>query len=456
MILKRIWTVFAAVCCLSCSHSEKVISAGYIGDGDYNPSPAVMELLSEHALVSPGGHAYLYMKRGSGTEKPVLESVADIRLRVVDASGSVITEDETRAALKSAQPLLKDIVRQMVVGDKVRVWGDAYLRVWEIELLGFETNSDKKLLASGPQNLPENSDNPWVITKSVKGERLKDNQIVHVQIVRWKDRGEQGLEFDDSYDVLMQINKNVLINYYDLFLKMGVGEKARAWHLNQWDPKDAVYDIWIIDRYRQYETPDMLKHPSNAIVNVDYGVSKKLLYRPFDARPIVENQFKSHPFEISMNCWDETTGNLVSTTDLSTLGWSNGVTTTFRLAGSLELWSDLVDFEAHHGSDWFHDSYDRSKHVPDYDAYLVEYNDRKAKRPSTIVRRRHKGFVYYQSDLSEHWQKIIKDASFGDVFMLWIDHSISYRALKRSHPDAHDFMRDTVCRVEIAPQIPRP
>lgn len=63
----------AAAFVLSCSHTPQAVSAGYIGDGDYAPAPAVMELLSDHAFVTPGGHAYLYMKRGSGSEKPTLE-----------------------------------------------------------------------------------------------------------------------------------------------------------------------------------------------------------------------------------------------------------------------------------------------------------------------------------------------------------------------------------------------
>ena len=165
-----------------------------------------MELLSENALISPGGHAYLYMKRGDGADKPMLDSVADIRLRVFDLSNQLVNEDETQVILKTAQPLIKDIVRQMVVGDKVRVWGESYLRVWEVELLGFQTPKPGELLATGPQK-PEDSAKPWIITKRVNNERLQKDQMVHVQIIRWKDKGEQGLQFDTSYDLLVQVNK---------------------------------------------------------------------------------------------------------------------------------------------------------------------------------------------------------------------------------------------------------
>ncbi len=413
-----------------------------------------MELLSENALISPGGHAYLYMKRGDDADKPVLDSVADIRLRVFDLSNQLVNEDETQVILKTAQPLIKDIVRQMVVGDKVRVWGESYLRVWEVELLGFQTPKPGELLATGPQK-PEDNAKPWIITKRVKNERLQKDQMVHVQIIRWKDKGEQGLQFDTSYDLLVQVNKRVLAKYYDLFLDMGVGERARAWHLNSWDPKDAVYDIRIIDRYPQYETPEMFEPSEPGVTRPAYGVYKKLLYRPPKAKPIVEGPYKSNPFEISMNCWNETTGELIATSDLTTFGWSQGVTTTFRLTSGLELWCDLVDFEdekfPEYRDDW---QPNRCLLKPDYDAYQAEYDNKKANRPADIVKRRHRGHVYHRSDLSEHWRKVIDDAAFGDVFMVWISSSITNEAAKRRDPDEYESFRNTVCRVKIDERVP--
>ena len=66
----------AAAFVLSCSHTPQAVSAGYIGDGGYAPAPAVMELLSEHALVTPGGHAYLYMKAAAAVKSRRSSSLA--------------------------------------------------------------------------------------------------------------------------------------------------------------------------------------------------------------------------------------------------------------------------------------------------------------------------------------------------------------------------------------------
>ena len=140
--------------------------------------------------------------------------------------------------------------------------------------------------------------------------------------------------------------------YYDLLLEMSVGERARAWHLNNWAPEDAVYDIWVIDRYPQYETPEPIEWSSSETQHMASGVIKKLLYRQPNAKPIVEDAFKSHPFEISINCWDKTTGNLIATSDLTSLGWSQCVTTTFRMEASLDNWCDRVDFEKHDEPHW--------------------------------------------------------------------------------------------------------
>ena len=445
---------------LSCQHSQttKLVSAGYIGDGDYTTSPEVMELISEHALITPGGHAYLYMKRGKGKEKPTLESVADIKLSIYDATNQLVNSDETQVSLKSSLPLVKDMVRQMVVGDKVRVWGDSYLRVWEIELLGFQNPMSNEILAKGPEKPPEEGDKAWVVTKNTKNERLKDGQIVHVQFIHWKEKDDGSLVFEESKDYILEINKHVLAYYYDMFRAMAVGERARAWHLNRWEPKDSVYDIWVIDRYPQYETPELLNIPKGddtiTFPNVTYA--KKLLYRPKDAKPVADQYGRIQAFEISVNCWDQHNGGLVATSDMSSFGWSQGVTTSFWVNSFLYSWCSLLDLDRYDKGDFFSST---CEHEPDYEAYQRELDDRKAGKPSQIVRnkRRPRGFVYYHGRLTNDWVDIMKDAAYGDIFMLWRDNASMFRHEEDDDPNREEWSEsllrardmDVACRIEI-------
>ena len=463
MKIRMIYVFLIAMVLLSCNRTPQVVSAGYIGEGEYEKAPAVRALISDHALVTPGGHAYLYMKRGNGDDKPNMDSVAQIRLRVFDADNQLVNEDETRVFVKGSLPLLQDMLRQMVVGDKVRVWGDSYLRVWEIELLGFQNPVSETILASGPVKPPQDSDKQWIITKPNKTPRLQDGQIVHAQIIRWKEQADDSLVFDDSYDILLEVNERVLISYYKLIRNMGVGERARAWHLNKSDPRDLVYDIWIIDRYPQYESPDELHVPKNdASVECPItGYSKRLVSRPENAQPVVDKWGRIRLFEISANCWNSNTGGWVATSDMSALGWSQGVSTNFRTDEFMYAWCRLLDIDRNDTGDYFDNP---CKHKADYEAYMRELDEKKAGKPSQVVtnKRRPRGFAYSEHDLTEPWRKIMEDAYYGDVFMLWRHHASMFRMSdppsRRNWHKSLQYARDmdVVCRIEIGVEPPDP
>ncbi|MBO4350942.1 MAG: hypothetical protein J6A01_08365 [Proteobacteria bacterium] len=435
---------FALLGCAHTSNTDGVRFTGYIGDGDYAPSKSVLELLSDHALVTPGGHAYLYLKKGDGNDHPPKNAIADIHLRVLDASDKMVSEDSTTVTLDKSSPILEDMVTHMVVGDKVRVWGDSYLRVWEIELLAFhlppaEPNNG---VSPGWPRYPEQGDAKERKLKHANGEKIQKDQFIHIQKTLWKSFPGKDLQYIVSYDSIIQVNPYVTFErVYNILTDMSVGEQVRIWYPQKPGYPDIVSDIWIIDRYPQYETPEMLKHPEDKSYKIDFATYKKMIHHSNDA-PKVGDQDK---FKIVMNCWDSKNGDLITTTDLNYDGKHSEVKDSLLTRQKLRNWRDIVGFE-----------------MPMESAYswceFVQPNSFQATQCAQLLETektfkemelRAADNYGYKYKLSFAWQKIMKDASYGDIFMIWLSHNVisgTERAKDSMHPDHY---LDLTCRVRI-------
>ncbi len=429
----------------ACSHTAKpdgLRFAGYIGDGDYAPSKPVMELLSEHALVTPGGHAYLYMKKGDGKQNPPRDAIADIHLSIKDAGDELINEDSTTVSLDESTPLIQDVVTHMVVGDKVRVWGDSYLRIWEIELLGFRLKPTEPNagIAPGPGRVPETGARTERL-KQTYGSKIQKDQFIHLQKTYWKPREDGGLELVVSYDYIAQVNPYVLFDYYyNLFLTMSVGDRVRTvWPQKNGYP-DITVDVWIIDRYPQYETPKDLAVPEDKSLRLGAGIYKKMLYHREDAPKLDDKAF-----EISLNCWNTSTGALITTTDLDYFGKHSAVGGSIHTRENLRKWRDIVDFEMERP-----DPHSWCDSVEQYASSAQMCRQlRETDRTFTEMERRSAGNTGYRWKLSFAWQKILKDAAYGDVFMVWISNIAIHGGERAKDSMHHDHYLDLTCRVRI-------
>ncbi|GEM_PF-6742772 len=435
---------FALVGCAHTSKTDGVVFTGYIGDGEYAPSKSVMELLSDHALVTPGGHAYLYLKKGDGTDNPPRNAIADIHLRVLSPSDELVSEDSTTVTLDKASPLLEDMVTHMVVGDKVRVWGDSYLRVWEIELLAFhlpptEPNTG---ISPGWPRYPEQGDATQRILKHAEGNKIQKDQFVHIQKTLWKSFPDKDLQYIISYDSIVQVNPFVIFEtQYNALTNMSVGEQVRLWYPQKPGYPTIVSDIWIIDRYPQYETPEMLKHPEDKSYKIDFATYKKMIHHSEDS-PKVGDQDR---FKISMNCWNSETGDLITTTDLNYDGKHSDVKDSLITRQKLRKWRDIVGFEMPRASAYsWCDSVKPGDINAAQCAQLLE-----TEKTFKEMELRASGNYGYKYQLSFVWQKIMHDVSYGDVFMIWLNHNVisgTERARDSMHPDHY---LNLTCRVRI-------
>lgn len=437
--------------CSHASNGDGVRFAGYIGEDDYHPSKSVMELLSEHARVSPGGHAYLYLKKGDGSEKPTKQSIADIYLRVLDVSDGVISEDTTTVTVNAASPLIEDMVTQMVVGDKVRVWGDSYLRIWEIELLDFRPipEDTSNHIAQGWPRYPEKGEAKQRITKHVDREKIQKDQFIHIIKTHYKSLPDGDLRYIYSYDLIVQVSPYTLSETeYDLFTNMSVGEQVRTWYLQKPGIPDIVSDVWILDRYPQYETPEMLKPPEDKSAHIGFGLYKKMIVHDDNAPKIGEQE----KFEISMNCWNTDNGRLVTTTDLDYDGRHVENRDRKLHRQKLYRWRDIVEFEHPRES-----AYSWCEYV-DPDSFKGRECARSIETENRFdeMEQRVAGNSGYKYRLSFVWQALLKDVAKGDVFMAWISGAAlreSPRARDAMHPDHY---LNLTCRVAVDSPFGRP
>lgn len=300
-------------------------------------------MVPEDAVKTVSGYRYVTLTPGKG-QKPSHTDAVQIHVHVVDVEGKPVDDQSATVSMAHSTPFLEEILAEMELGQRVRVWGESQTHIWEIELLGIdETFKAPEDVGSVPENAQklegiEGMDGVyWRVVEPGHGESPHDGQALRFKASRWKSNGEILESNQTTNGQLVFLNRdNPQIDpiHHAILYKIHEGEHIRIWipgSLMQTD-YDLVEDMWITEYLTQLDTPQELAVPAENVETIEPDAAFMRLLSTQNASKLVDKDV----VQVNMTCWNGSTGTLVDSSLL------RGQKDIMELTDALGVWLKIM------------------------------------------------------------------------------------------------------------------
>ena len=301
-------------------------------------------IMPDDTAKTPSGFAYTYLYHGQG-EAFSPTSALRIRLRASDIVTGKAEETVTVMTPDKGGPFFGEVLGELKLGDRVRVWGESEGRVWDIEVLEIAHEYDPPEDLTPPVEASELNGAKWILLEPGSGEKITHGQAAKFHATRWSAKTGEVLESTLAGNGMLAILNNEMF-YRDpvhaaLLLELSPGAHARVWidlpGTQPDDPSvpgfDIIEDVWLVDHMKKYDIPSELAHPDNARLIKD-GAWMRIENAPLDdSVPLLK---KDDEVSVDMTCWNSDNASLIMSSDLT------DQPTIMHLDENLGIWLDIM------------------------------------------------------------------------------------------------------------------
>ena len=295
------------------------------------------------AVKTPSGYRYITLVSGNG-QKPSHTDAVQIHVHVVDVEGKPVDDQSATVSMAHSTPFLEEMLAQMELGQRIRVWGESQAHIWEIELLGvdesFKAPEDVEKVPENAQKLEgvEGVEGVyWRVVEPGHGETPHEGQALRFKASRWKSNGEI-LESNKTTNgqlvFLTKDNPQIDPIHHALLYKIHEGEHIRIWipsSLMQMED-DLVEDIWITEYLTELDTPQELAIPQENVQTIEPDDAFMRILSTHNAPKLAEKDV----VQVNMTCWNGSTGTLVDSSLL------RGQKDIMELSDALGVWLKIM------------------------------------------------------------------------------------------------------------------